>query len=157
MVEDAAEPERDMVHEAATAAPEAPRSSSSRRVLAAVFWLLASLAVLVGGITLWAHQTLVTSNGWGGIVEEVISEPEVVDAMSVVVVDRLSDTLGLHEIVADVSPGPQIVAGAHHGRGREQGRRGSRSDFAESDAFQDGLRQRQRGGLRRSPEGHPRR
>ena len=50
--------------------------------------------VLVGGVTLWAHQTLLTADGWGGIVEDVISEEEVTEAISVVIVDRLAESLG---------------------------------------------------------------
>jgi|GEM_PF-4651366 len=102
---------QDAVAEAAT--PTTSESSNTgRRVLSAVFWLLASLTVLFGGTTLWAHQTLLTADGWGGLVEEVIAEPEVIDAVSVVIVDRLSDSLAVKEVVADVIQGPDIVAGA---------------------------------------------
>ncbi len=106
------QPERDVVAEAATPDSSSGSAPRSRRLLAAVFWLLASLSVLFGGVIVWAHQTLLTADGWGGLVEEVISQPEVVDAVSVVVVDRLSERIDLHKIVADVVPGPNIVAGA---------------------------------------------
>ena len=35
------------------------------RVLAAFFWLLASVSILLAGTTIWAQQTLLTSDGWG--------------------------------------------------------------------------------------------
>jgi len=108
-----AEAERDIVAEAATPAPASSDGRrSARRVLAAVFWLLASLSVLFGGIALWAHQTLLTADGWGGIVEDAIADEEVVAAVSVVLVDRLGDSLGIDELVAGIVPGPDIVSGA---------------------------------------------
>lgn len=75
------------------------------RPLAALFWLLASIAILFSGVTLWTHQTLLTAGGWGSLVGEVASEPEVIDGLSVVVVDRLSESIGVEDIVADVVPG----------------------------------------------------
>jgi hypothetical protein len=96
-----------------TTAAAARSGTSSRRVLAALFWLLASLAIMVGSVTLWAHQTLLTSDGWGGIVEDVIADPEVTDNISTVVVTRISDSLGVRDTVADILPGSlDIVAGA---------------------------------------------
>lgn len=129
--------ERDVVAEAATPSSSAARDMGRpRRVLAAVFWLLASAAVLIGGITLWAHQTLLTSNGWGGLVEEVIAQEEVTEAISVVVVDRLADSAGISEAVAEALPGPDIVGRAV--TGVVQDRIASAvAGFAASDGFQD--------------------
>ena len=107
-----AEPEDDVVEQAAKTRPSEPEGSQGRRVLAAVFWLLASLMVLFGGVVVWAHQTLLTSDGWGGIVEDVISQEEVTEAISVVIVDRLADSLVVREVVAEALPGPDIIAGA---------------------------------------------
>jgi hypothetical protein len=105
------EEEHDVVAAAATPSGKTSRYST-RRVLAALFWLLASLSVLGAGLTVWAHQTLLTSDGWGVLVGEVIADEEVVDAVSVVVVDRLSESTGLRKVVADAIPGPDIIAGA---------------------------------------------
>jgi len=125
----------DVVAEAAIPKPVERDGSRGRRVLAAAFWLLASLLVLVGGVTLWAHQTLLTSDGWGGIVEDVISEEEVTDAISVVLVDRLSQSLGVRELVADNLPGPDILAGAL--TATVQSRiTDTVANFAQTDAFQ---------------------
>lgn len=126
----------DIVEEAARAKPVEPDSSRGRRTLAAIFWLLASVMVLFGGVSLWAHQTLLTADGWGGIVEEVIGEEEVTDAISVVVVDRLADSLDIRETVANVLPGPDIIGGAV--AAVVQDRITDRvADFARSDAFRE--------------------
>jgi hypothetical protein len=105
-------------------------------VLAAVFWLLASLAVLAGGIAVWAHQTLLTSNGWGSLVAEVIAQEEVTDAVSVVIVERLSDSLGVGAVVTDALPGPDIIGRAVTGVVENQVA-SAVAGFAASDTFQD--------------------
>jgi hypothetical protein len=61
--------------ETPAAAPAvAPRRTSGRSILAALFWLLSCLAILAGGVTLWAHQTVLTANGWGSIVTAVAAD-----------------------------------------------------------------------------------
>jgi hypothetical protein len=111
--------------------------SSSRRVLAATFWLLASLAILLSSVTLWAHQTLLTSSGWGGIVEDVISDPEVTDNIASVVVTRISDSLDVGDTVAGFLPGSlSIVAGALTS-GVEDRITDGVANFMASDGFQE--------------------
>jgi hypothetical protein len=39
-------------------------SPSGRRILAALFWLLASLGVMLSTVVVWAHQSLLSSSGW---------------------------------------------------------------------------------------------
>ena len=130
-------PERDMATEAAVPNGDPPaQGPRGRRVLAAAFWLLASLAVLFGGITVWAHQTLLTADGWGGIVEEVIAQEEVTEAVSVVVVDRLADSTGISEAVAEALPGPDIIGRAVTGVVQDRVA-GAVADFTASDGFQD--------------------
>ena len=92
--------------------------------------------MLVGGATLWAHQTLLTADGWGGIVEDVISEEEVTDAISVVLVDRLSESLGVRELVAENLPGPDILAGALTTAVQDR-ITDTVGQFAQTDAFQE--------------------
>ncbi len=131
--------EHDVVAEAATSTTDGGGGRSrNRRVLAAVFWLLASLSVLFGGITLWAHQTLLTPDGWGGIVEDVVSDEEVVDAVSVVIVDRLAGSLGVREAVANALPGPDFIAGALTAT-VENRITDVVADFASSEAFRDAV------------------
>jgi hypothetical protein len=110
---------------------------SGRPVLAATFWLLASLAIMLGSVTLWAHQTLLTSNGWGGIVEDVISDPEVTDNIASVVVTRISDGLDVRDTVAGFLPGSlDIVAGALTS-GVEDRIADGVADFMATDGFQE--------------------
>ena len=73
------------------------RRTTPRSILAALFWLLACLAILVGGVTLWAHQTVLTANGWGTIVAGIASDEEVIAATSERLVDRVSESLDISE------------------------------------------------------------
>jgi hypothetical protein len=89
------------------------RRTTPRSILAAVFWLLACLAILVGGVTLWAHETVLTSNGWGTIVSGIASDEEVIAATSERLVERVSESLAISERVADILPGDMsLLAGA---------------------------------------------
>lgn len=107
-----------------------------KRVLAAFFWLLASLSILLGGVTVWAQQTLLTSDGWGNLVGEVASDPEVIDGVSTVLVDRLSDALDVEKRVAEAVPGPlDIVATTITARVQEEVAK-IVAGFAATDAFQ---------------------
>ena len=125
----------DVVAVAATPRPVEPDGPRGREVLAAVCWLLASVMVLVAGVSVWAHQTLLTSDGWGGIVEDVVAREEVTDAVSVVIVDRLADSLNVRETVADALPGPDIIGGAVTAVVQDRVT-GAVAEFAQSDAFQ---------------------
>ncbi len=129
------EDEGDVVEQAAKTRPRVPDGPRGRRVLAALFWLLASVMVLFGGVVVWAHQTLLTSDGWGGIVEDVISEEEVTEAISVVIVDRLADSTLVRDTVAEAIPGPDIIAGAVTAVVQDRVT-DVVADFAQTDAFQ---------------------
>ena len=84
-----------------------------RRILAGFFWLLAVLALLVGSVTLWAHQTLLTSDGWTTVVSGVASDEEVIESASARIVDRLAESLNVQETLTDILPGEMdSVAGA---------------------------------------------
>jgi hypothetical protein len=111
--------------------------SRGRRVVAALCWLLASVAILFSGVTLWAHQTLLTSSGWAGIVEDVIAEPEVVEEVSTRLVTGVSDSLGVRDTVAGALPGSlDIVAGALTSTVEDR-ITDLVIDFASSEGFQD--------------------
>jgi hypothetical protein len=89
------------------------RRTTPRSILAAVFWLLACLAILVSGVALWAHQTVLTANGWGTIVAGVAADPEVIAATSERVVGRVSESLDISAKVAEILPGDMdLLAGA---------------------------------------------
>jgi hypothetical protein len=90
-----------------------PRRTSGRSILAALFWLLACLAILASGVTLWAHQTVLTPQGWGGIVAGIAADEEVIAATSERLVDRVSEALAIDEKVAQILPGEMtVLAGA---------------------------------------------
>jgi hypothetical protein len=90
-----------------------PRRTPGRSILAALFWLLSCLAILAGGVTLWAHQTVLTSEGWGTIVAGLASDEEVIAATSERLVDRVSESLAIRDRVAQILPGElDLVAGA---------------------------------------------
>lgn len=126
-----------MTDETTTEGSEASGPAKGRRTLAALFWLLASLAIMVGSVSLWAHQTLLTDDGWGGIVEDVIADPEVTDNIATVVVTRISDSLNVQDTVASFLPDALgIVAGALT-NGVEDRIADSVAGFMESDGFQD--------------------
>lgn len=93
---------------AASAAPP----KRGRRVLAAFFWLLSSLFIMVSGVTVWAHQSVLTSDGWSGLVAGIASDPEVIDNTSQLAVERISDAIGLEDIVTQVLPGDLGLIGS---------------------------------------------
>jgi hypothetical protein len=111
---------------------ERPRAHG---VLAALFCILASVAVLAGAFAVWTHQTLLTAHGWGDVVGEVITDQEVVDSVSAVLVERLADRLGVQELVADAMPGPDFIAGAVT-RAVQDRVADAVATFASSDTFQ---------------------
>jgi len=115
----------------------APRRTSGRSILAALFWLLSCLAILVGGVTLWAHQTLLTSSGWGGIVAGVASDEEVIAATSEKLVDRVSEALGVQERVAQILPGEGSLLAAPITSAVEDRVADRVADFAATEQFQD--------------------
>ena len=131
------QPEKDLVAEAATPRPaDTGDDGRTRRVLAALFWLLATVSILFAATAVWAHQSLLTANGWGNLVGEVVSDPVVVEDISSALVTRASDSLGVQKTVADFLPGGlAIVAGALTS-GVEDRVTGLVVDFASTEGFQ---------------------
>lgn len=114
-----------------------PRRTSGRSILAGLFWLLSCLAILAGGVTLWAHQTVLTANGWGTIVSGIASDEEVIAATSAGLVDRVSESLAIGDKVAEILPGEmKLVAGALT-RVVQQRVTDRVAEIASSEAFQD--------------------
>jgi hypothetical protein len=64
-----------------------------RRILAVVLVVLASLILLVAVIGVWAKRTVLDTNRFGGIVSDVVAEPEVTDAVAVRVADEVTTLL----------------------------------------------------------------
>ena len=87
-------------------------SASGRRILAGLFWLLASLGILLSTVVVWAHQSLLTTSGWTQLVGDVFDDPAVVEGTADAIVERVSVAIDLPGIVAQVLPGEsELVAG----------------------------------------------
>jgi hypothetical protein len=114
-----------------------PRRTSGRSILAAFFWLLACLAILVASVTLWAHQTILTEEGWGGVVAGVASDPEVIQATSQRVVDRVSESLDISGKVAEVLPDEMDALAGVMTRVVQQRVAEGLANVASSEQFQD--------------------
>jgi hypothetical protein len=123
---------------AAAASPK-PGRSRGRQVLAALFWLLSCVAIMAAGVTLWAHQTLLTSQGWGSIVAGVASDDEVIANVSDRLVTRVSDAIGVQDIVANIVPGQGTVLAAAITGALEERLSDRVAQFAEGEGFQDAL------------------
>lgn len=101
----------------AGSAPDTPTGTADtshraeRRVLAGVFLLLASLGIMVSAVTLWAHQAVLTTDGWTDASGEIVTDPEVIDAAGVVVVDQASEALDLRGTVVDIMPAGELYGG----------------------------------------------
>ena len=107
------------------------------RSLSALFWLLASLSILLSGVSIWAHQTLLTADGWSGLVGEVASDPEVIEGASTVLVGRVADALDVEDRVAEVVPAPLDIVTTTITAKVEEQIAAIVADFAATDAFQD--------------------
>src|SRR5688572_19526228 len=87
-------------------------SASGRRILAGLFWLLASLGILVSTVVVWAHQSLLTTSGWTQLVGSVFDDPAVVEGTADSLVERVAVAIDLPAIVNQVLPGEsELVAG----------------------------------------------
>jgi hypothetical protein len=87
-------------------------SASGRRILAGLFWLLASLGILLSTVVVWAHQSLLTTSGWTQLVGDIFDDPAVVEGTADGIVERVAVAIDLPGIVARVLPGEsELVAG----------------------------------------------
>jgi hypothetical protein len=125
--------------QAVTDPPAARSHSRGRQILAALFWLLSCVAIMAAGVTLWAHQTLLTSQGWGSIVAGVAADEEVIAGVSDRLVTRVSDAIGVQDIVAGIVPGEGTVIAAAVTGALEDRIADRLAQFAESEGFQDAL------------------
>jgi hypothetical protein len=122
---------------AAGSETNAGRRLTGRAILAAVFWLLACLAIMLASVTVWAHQTVLTDQGWGRIVSGVVSDPEVVDATSRRLVDRVATSLDISGKISQILPGDMTVLSGAVTRIVEQTVADGIARVASSEKFQD--------------------
>jgi hypothetical protein len=84
-------------------------SLRARGILAGLFWLLACIGVMAGTLSVWAHRSLLTADGWSNIMVTAAENPEVVAGTSDIIADRVAQAVGLEAIVADLLPGQSAV------------------------------------------------
>jgi hypothetical protein len=84
-----------------TAAPTSPapvpdddRGSTLRRILAVVLVVLSCLALLASVLAVWAKRTVLDTDRFGSIVESVVADPEVTEAVATRVSDNVVRALG---------------------------------------------------------------
>jgi hypothetical protein len=121
----------------ATQAPPGRRGLTGRAILAGLLWLLACLAILLASVTVWAHQTLLTDQGWGRIVSGVVSDPEVVEATSERVVERVSTSLDVSGKISAILPGEMTLLSGAITRVVEQKVAEGLATAASTEQFQD--------------------
>ncbi len=83
----------------------APASLSRRRRI--VIWtlvVLASVIALVATLTLWVDRQMLDNNSWRKASENVITDPEIKNALSTYLVNQLYDNVDLSAAIADRLP-----------------------------------------------------
>ena len=83
----------------------APASLSRRRRI--VIWtlvVLASVIALIGTVTLWVNRQMLDDNSWRKASEDVITDPEIKNALSVFLVNQLYDNIDVSAAIADRLP-----------------------------------------------------
>jgi hypothetical protein len=84
-------------------------SLRARSILAGLFWLLACTGVMAATLGVWAHRSVLTTDGWSSLMVTAAENPEVVAGTSDIVADRVAEAVGLETIVASLLPGPSTV------------------------------------------------
>lgn len=95
-------------------APAAParRPSRVRRILVGLLLVLSCLAVVVTGLTLWAHYTVMDTDGYMNLVGPVGKDPRVVQNLSEYVGGQVVAATDLQQRVTDALPSRvQLLAG----------------------------------------------
>ncbi len=88
-------------------------------------------------MTVWAHQTLLTDQGWGRIVSGVVSDPEVVEATSERLVERVSTALDVSGRISAILPGEMTLLSGAITRVVEQRVAEGLATVASTEQFQD--------------------
>jgi hypothetical protein len=97
---------------ATAAAKPARRPSRSRRILVWFLVLLSCLAVVVSGVTLWVHYTVMNTNGYMKIVGPIGKDPQAIQNLSSYIAGQAVTATDLQQRVADaLPPKAQLFAG----------------------------------------------
>ena len=66
----------------ADAGASSPRPSRSRNLLVGLLVVLTCLALLLSAVAIWAHYTVLNTDGYIAVVEPIAQDPETIDALS---------------------------------------------------------------------------
>ena len=97
---------------ATAAAKPARRPSRSRRILVGFLVLLSCLAVVVSGVTIWVHYTVMNTNGYMNIVGPIGKDPQAIQNLSSYIAGQAVTATDLQQRVAGaLPPKAQLFAG----------------------------------------------
>ena len=89
------------------------QASRGRRISVIVLAVLTCLSLLVTTVGVWAHYTLLNTNGWVNAVGPLAKDPAVIDAMAVTLTDQISSAVDLQSRAEAVLPAKaKPIAGA---------------------------------------------
>ena len=90
----------------------ARRPSRSRRILVGFLVLLCCLAVVVSGVTLWVHYTVMNTNGYMNLVGPIGKDPVAIQNLSSYIAGQAVTATDLQQRVGDaLPPKAQLFAG----------------------------------------------
>lgn len=90
--------------EAAAEIVPARRPSRLRRVLVGLLVLLSCLAVVVSGLTIWTHNTVMNTDGYMSLVGPIGKDPEAIKQLSQYISDQAVTATDLQQRVTDALP-----------------------------------------------------
>ncbi len=90
--------------EAAAEIVPARRPGRLRRVLVGLLILLSCLAVVVSGLTLWTHYTVMNTDGYMSLVAPIGKDPKTIQQLSQYIADQAVTATDLDQRVADALP-----------------------------------------------------
>ena len=82
----------------------ARRPSRTRRILVGLLVLLCCLAVVVSGVTIWVHYTVMNTNGYMNLVGPIGKDPQAIAALSSYIAGQAVTATDLQQRVTDALP-----------------------------------------------------
>ena len=97
-----------------------PKSERPRRVTVFALTVVASILLLIAGFAVWANRQLLETDTWVETSSQLLEDPEIQTALSVLLVDVLYENVDVEaEIKAALPPDVQGLAGPLSGAVRE--------------------------------------
>jgi len=88
------------------------RPSRARRLLVGFLVLLCCLAVVISGVTIWVHYTVMNTNGYMNLVGPIGKDPQAIDNLSSYIAGQAVSATDLQQRVSDaLPPKAQLFAG----------------------------------------------